>query len=84
MAKKQQTEAALDRRNINSGALFVNDKGGNEKRPDKTGKLTINVADFTPDENGLVTVYLAAWVRESERVGEYLSLKAQPPQPGQE
>ena len=79
VAKKKQ-EAAVDQRNINSGALFVNDKGGNEKRPDKTGKLIIDVEDFTPDENGLVTIFLAAWVRESDRVGEYLSIKAQPPQ----
>lgn len=76
-AKKAQK---VDERNINQGALFVNDKGGNEKRPDKTGKLIIKADDFEPDENGLVTIFLAAWQRESDRVGEYLSIKAQPPQ----
>ena len=75
---KKQSEKQYD--NTNQGALFVNDKGGNDKRPDKTGKLTIKVEDFQPDDDGNVTIFLAAWVRESDRVGEYLSLKASPPQ----
>ncbi len=76
MAKKQ-TKKEYD--NTNTGALFVNDKDGNEKRPDKTGKLVIKVEDFEPDADGNVTIWLAAWERESERVGTYLSLKASPP-----
>lgn len=67
-------------RGINQGALFVNDKEGNEKRPDVTGKLILRVSDFTPDDNGNVTVFLAGWKRESEKIGEYTSLRAQPPQ----
>lgn len=78
MGKKAKSEGTFD--NSNQGALFVNDKGGNDKRPDKTGKLTIKADDFQPDSDGNVIIYLAAWVRESDRVGEYLSLKASPPQ----
>lgn len=76
MAKKEQKK---EYDNANTGALFVNDKDGNEKRPDKTGKLVIRVSDFEPDSDGNVTIWLAAWTRESDRVGEYLSLKASPP-----
>lgn len=70
-----------DERNRNSGALFVNDKNGNDKRPDFTGKLQINVGDFVPDENGNVHVILAAWEKDSEKVGTFYSLKASPPKP---
>lgn len=65
--------------NSNSGALFVNDKDGNDRRPDYTGKLTIRPDDFAPDNDGNVTIYLASWEKESDRVGRYLSLKASPP-----
>lgn len=64
----------------NSGALFVNDKQGKESRPDRTGKLTIDPNDYEPNEEGLVVIQLAAWIKDSPRVGEYLSLKAQPQQ----
>jgi len=63
----------------NNGALFINDKGDNENRPDKTGKILIDPNDYPPNEDGLVLIYLAGWVRESERAGEYISLRASPP-----
>lgn len=74
MAKKTEFD------NTNSGVLFVNDKKGNEKRPDYTGKLSIKVSDFEPDKAGNVDIRLAAWTRESEKVGTFYSIKAQPPQ----
>jgi len=74
---KKKSEGEYDNRN--SGALFVNDKEGNDKRPDKTGKLVIDPEDFVPGDDGLVTIYLAAWIKESDKVGEYYSLKASPP-----
>lgn len=66
--------------NTNQGALFVNDKQGNDKRPDWTGKLTIKPDDFAPGKDGTVLIYLSGWRNESEKVGEYISIKASPPQ----
>jgi hypothetical protein len=48
-----------------SGALFPNDKQGNEKRPDYRGDVTM----------GGVQYELAGWVREGKR-GKFLSLSA--------
>jgi len=64
--------------NTNRGALFVNDKEGNEKCPDKRGQLVIKADDYTPDKDGLVTIYLSAWVNDT-KVGEVISLQASPP-----
>lgn len=75
MPKKAQQEYD----NANTGVLFVNDKQGNDKRPDYTGKLLIHAEDYEPDGEGNVYVELAAWKRET-KVGEVLSIKAQPPQ----
>lgn len=50
--------------NSNSGALFANDKKGNEKAPDYKGKGQVNGKD----------VELAAWVRKSEKGTSYLSI----------
>lgn len=76
---KRKTGAAKQYDNTNRGALFVNDKGGNENRPDKRGQLVIKADDYTPDDNGLVTIYLSAWVRDNDKVGEVISIVAQPP-----
>jgi hypothetical protein len=58
--------------NTNSGALFINDKGDNEKRPDYRG--TINIEG--------VIYKLAGWKRElrdetGKVTGKMLSLKAE-------
>jgi hypothetical protein len=73
---KQKTEK-YD--NANRGALFENDKEGKESRPDYTGKLEIRVEDFPKNEEGNLEVRLAAWVKESDRVGAYLSVNASAP-----
>ncbi len=56
----------------NSGALFRNDKQGNEARPDYRGDITI----------GGVKYRLSGWVKEGQR-GKFLSLSVSPaaPQP---
>ena len=47
-----------------SGILFKNDKRGNEKAPDYTGKLNVGGVDYR----------LAAWVKTGAR-GKYMTLK---------
>jgi len=55
--------------NTNSGILFKNDKGDNEKRPDYTGKLDVNGKEFK----------LSAWIKVGKNGGkQFLSLKVQP------
>lgn len=54
----------------NSGILFKNDKGGNESRPDYTGKFE----DSTGKE-----WRLAAWIRDGRQGGKFLSIKASEP-----
>lgn len=54
--------------NNNSGALFKNDKEGNEKRPDYKGK----------SEVGGVEYYVSAWIRQSKGGKTYMSLKYEP------
>jgi uncharacterized protein (DUF736 family) len=54
-----------------SGVLFKNDKEGNEKRPDYTGKVQVEGTEYR----------LAAWVKESNSTGnKFLSLKLSLPQ----
>lgn len=48
----------------NSGVLFRNDKGGNEKRPDYTGNAVVNGKQMK----------LSAWVRTSANGNKYLSV----------
>lgn len=52
----------------NTGTLFRQDKGGNEKRPDYRGVLNVEGRDLE----------LAGWVREGKS-GKFLSLKVQEP-----
>lgn len=42
--------------NTNRGVLFKNEKDGNEKRPDYTGKINIEGKDF----------WLSAWLQKSK------------------
>lgn len=52
----------------NTGALFKNDKQGNEKRPDYTGTVNVNGTDFQ----------LSAWIKSSKAGTKYMSLSVQP------
>ena len=55
--------------NTNTGALFRNDKDGNEKRPDYKGSLDVNGEQF----------WISAWIRESKNDGrKFMSLKIEP------
>ena len=54
--------------NNNSGALFKNDKQGNEKRPDYKGKSEVNGVQY----------YVSAWIRQSKAGQTYMSLKYEP------
>jgi uncharacterized protein (DUF736 family) len=56
----------MDYDNTDTGALFKNDKQGNENRPDYTGE--IYDADGTKRR-------IAAWLRESKSGTKYMSLK---------
>jgi len=53
----------------NSGALFRNDKQGNPKRPDYTGKAKVNGADLQ----------ISAWIEKAKDGTPYMSLKFQEP-----
>ena len=57
--------------NSNSFALFKNDKGDNEARPDYTGNVTL------PDGKEM---RMAAWVREAKSGVKYLSGRLSEPQ----
>lgn len=48
----------------NRGVLFQNEKDGNEARPDFTGKINVAGTEYR----------LAAWRKDSAKVGEYLSI----------
>ena len=48
----------------NSGALFKNDKGVNEKRPDYTGKARVGGTDY----------YISAWLNESSKGTKYFGI----------
>lgn len=67
----------------NRGVLFQNDKDGNEARPDMTGKLVIRASDYEEDGEGNISIRLAAWQKNSGKVGDYLSVSASPPNQGE-
>jgi hypothetical protein len=54
--------------NRNTGALFKNDKGGNERRPDYRGTINVNGTDYD----------LSAWLKSSKAGAKYMSLSVQP------
>lgn len=72
--KGKQTAGQYD--DTNRGVLFVNDKGDNENRPDFTGNLAINPTDYEVGQDGLIRIRLAAWNKNSAKVGDYLSISA--------
>lgn len=58
----------------NRFVLFINDKGGNEKRPDYTGKLTLP---------GGQVMRMSAWIREGKS-GTFMSGQIEPQQQTQQ
>jgi uncharacterized protein (DUF736 family) len=52
----------------NTGALFTNDKKGNDKAPDYKGKINLNGTDYD----------LAGWKKQGKN-GTFLSLKISEP-----
>ena len=67
----EETRMAEQYDNTNSFALFKNDKGDNEARPDYTGNVTL--------ENGK-EMRMAAWVRTSKSGLSFLSGRLSEPQ----
>ena len=59
---------AYEKRDM-SGAIFRNDKGDNDRRPDMKGWLKLGGVEYE----------VAGWTKHSERAGKYLSLKIQEP-----
>ena len=68
----EEIKMAEEYSNENSFALFKNDKGDNEARPDYTGNVTL--ADGKE-------MRMAAWVRESKSGLKFLSGRLSEPQP---
>lgn len=60
--------------NSNSGALFLNDKKGNEKAPDRRGTLNVDGIEYE----------LAGWLRTSKKGTQFLSLKVKAKEARQE
>ena len=63
--------------NTNRGVLFENDKQGNDARPDLTGEATLDIdgfADLPRNEDGTVTIRLAAWSKESKAGQPFFSI----------
>jgi hypothetical protein len=58
---------AFEQNNM-SGALFRNDKDGNDARPDYKGSITIDGKKY----------WLSGWKKKSEMGKSYMSLAAQP------
>jgi hypothetical protein len=54
--------------NTNRGALFVNDKAGNDKRPDLKGPLNIEGTEYI----------VSAWARKTKDGEKMLSLRVEP------
>jgi len=53
--------------NTNTGAMFANDKGDNDKRPDRKGSLNVDGVDY----------WISGWLRESKEGKKFLSLKVE-------
>lgn len=57
--------------NTNRGVLFINDKGGNPKRPDRTGTINVAGTDYK----------LSAWIKNPGEENEIISLSVSPKVP---
>ena len=53
--------------NTNRGALFPNDKKGNEKRPDMTGDINVEGVEYR----------VSAWKKSSKAGNNFLSISVQ-------
>ena len=58
----------------NHGALFKNDKGDNDKRPDYRGPLDVEGVEYE----------MAAWIRTSKNGMKYMSINIQEPRQKEE
>jgi uncharacterized protein (DUF736 family) len=56
--------------NTNQGALFKNDKQGNERWPDYRGQINVNGTEY----------WISAWLKSSKAGQKYMSLSVQPKQ----
>lgn len=63
-AAKGKGKSGGDFDDTNRGVLFLNDKEGNENRPDYTGKINVNGVEKR----------IAAWVKPNDKVGDFLSI----------
>ena len=54
--------------NTNSGALFKNDKEGNDNRPDYKGSINVGGVEF----------WISSWIKTSKAGKKYMSLSVQP------
>ena len=54
--------------NTNRGVLFIHDKKGNPKAPDRTGNINVGGVDYR----------LSGWVKTSSKGVQFLSLTIQP------
>lgn len=54
--------------NTNSGALFKNDKDGNESRPDYKGSINVGGVDY----------WISSWLKTSKKGTKFMSLSVQP------
>jgi hypothetical protein len=80
-SKGKKTQGGGDKQydDTNRGVLFMNDKDGNDARPDMTGHVAIDPDEFPVGDDGLIRIRLAAWNQNSDRAGDYLSLAASTP-----
>lgn len=80
VAAKKNGKKTQDKQfdDTNRGVLFVNDKGDNDARPDMTGNVVIDPEQYEIGEDGLLRIRLAAWNKNSENAGDYLSISASP------
>ena len=62
----------------NSGTLFLNDKNGNERAPDMSGKLLIG-KDMIPLIESGEMLRIAAWTKGTSTGGTLLSLAVSQP-----
>ena len=53
--------------NTNSGAIFANDKGDNDKRPDRKGSLNVEGTEY----------WISGWIRKDKAGKPYMSLKVE-------